>query len=63
MISPWKSLGWLAAAAWLTGCQAEQPQPIAEEATDINPDKPQAYVKIEAPEWTRDAVIYQINLR
>ena len=63
MISPWKSLGWLAAAAWLTGCQAEQTQPIAEEATDMNPDKPQAYVKIEAPEWTRDAVIYQINLR
>jgi len=42
-----------AAALALAGCSEAAPDPWT----------PQPYVQIEAPEWTRDAVLYQINTR
>lgn len=38
----------------------------AQRGVDLNPrpaDAPQAYVEVQHPEWTRDAVIYQVNTR
>ncbi|QUL38175.1 alpha-amylase family glycosyl hydrolase [Erythrobacter sp. JK5] len=43
----------LGTALALTGC----------EAAPISTYEPQPYVKIAAPDWTRDAVIYQLNTR
>jgi glycosidase len=42
------------AALLLAGCN---------KAATSDPWEPQPYVQIEAPEWTRDAVLYQINTR
>ncbi|MGB3166048.1 MAG: alpha-amylase family glycosyl hydrolase [Alteraurantiacibacter sp.] len=36
---------------------------VAPAAAQDNPWQPQAFVQIEHPEWSRDAVLYQINTR
>lgn len=41
------------------GAIQEQPAP----SVKVNPYAPQPYVKIAHPEWTRDAVIYEMNVR
>lgn len=57
---PWtSSSAMVCAAAILSACQAAPP-PAPVLATDYTP-KP--YVQFEHAEWTRDAVIYQINTR
>ncbi|WP_120076173.1 alpha-amylase family glycosyl hydrolase [Aurantiacibacter odishensis] len=45
----------------LTAALALAATPLAAQQAD--PWQPQQYVQIEAPEWSRDAVLYQINTR
>jgi glycosidase len=54
----------VAAALSLTSCH--QPQTKTEtpvERTAVDPYQPAPYVKLKHPEWTKNAVIYQINTR
>ena len=57
----------LVAAALLIGCGAEAPQdkdvttvPKAAQAISFNPEP---YIKLQHPEWSRNAAVYQINTR
>lgn len=50
--------GMLALSAGLSGCDSAGDKPEANNAY-----KPDPYVKIEHPEWSRDAAIYEINTR
>ncbi|WP_418152042.1 hypothetical protein AB8615_07350 [Litorimonas sp. RW-G-Af-16] len=45
------------AALWLTACSAATDTPLPNDYT------PEPYVKLTHPEWSKDAVIYQINTR
>lgn len=48
----------------LTACDAPQAASEAPlEVSSRNVDKPQPYVTVQHPAWTRDAVIYEINTR
>lgn len=55
---------WMVALLALAACDAPQAAsepPLEVSSRDV--DKPQPYVMIQHPAWTRDAVIYEINTR
>ena len=52
------------AVAFLLGCKHDNfDAPLVMNKTDMNPFEPTDYVKIAHPEWSKNAVIYQINTR
>jgi glycosidase len=51
------------AALMLAACSAAPPERPTPQDPSMNPHEPRPYVRIEHPEWTRDAAIYQLNLR
>ena len=42
---------------------ANNSQAVDNRTADANPYRPAPYVKIKHPEWTKNAVIYQLNTR
>ncbi|MXO49255.1 alpha-amylase [Erythrobacter vulgaris] len=56
-----KLLTTTAALAFLAGCAQTGEAPVA--SASSSPWKPQSKVSIQHPEWSRDAVLYQINTR
>ena len=56
-----KLIATIAALAFLAGCAQTGEAPAA--SASSSPWKPQSEVSIEHPEWSRDAVLYQINTR
>jgi glycosidase len=62
MTTLFRRSAWLAAAA-LTLVACAPTGPTAPQAEAPSPYTPKPYVEVENAEWTRDAVIYQINTR
>lgn len=56
-----KFVATIAALAFLAGCAQTGEAPVA--SASSSPWRPQSKVSIEHPEWSRDAVLYQINTR
>ncbi|WP_273020856.1 alpha-amylase family glycosyl hydrolase [Rheinheimera sp.] len=56
----WCFLLLLAGLSSLTACNSSR---TATTANDINPYQPQPYVQLSHPEWSKNAAIYQINIR
>ena len=50
-------------AALLIGCTGSRQGAVSPAANQPNPYQPMPYVKIKHPEWSKNAVIYQINTR
>lgn len=46
----------------LLGCKTSE-DPTMENTTNTSPYTPQPYVKLEHPEWSRNAAIYELNTR
>jgi cyclomaltodextrinase len=56
-----KIIPFFCAALLLSACQSEQE--TAENADDMTTYSPKDYVQLQHPEWSRDATIYEVNVR
>ncbi len=56
-----KIIPFFCAALWLTACQ--NGQETAENPDDMTTYSPKDYVQLQHPEWSRDATIYEVNVR
>lgn len=52
-----------AGSLYAMGTTPETPADAAQERSERDPWTPQPYVEVTNPEWSRDAVLYQINTR